>query len=194
MNLTKENLSIVTYIRSARNKFEEVCESRVEAKHNNAIYTILNYGLIVRELCEYLEGYIKYKESGNTKYKGKLYGSTIAFYNSMFTNNTKYRRKMYLTDMDLITKEFLEQSKRLKGIMEDHIKDVDIDPEFRALMSLTDNQYRKIAKVNRDDMEIYMWLCMKGTYRADKYDIPVRLRIAFNDATTPVMHLFKPGK
>jgi hypothetical protein len=67
---------------------------------------------------------------------------------------------------------------------------------MKALLELTDNQYKKVSKVNKDDIEIYFWLLYDKTYKNHdhKYDLPTSLRVAYNTPSTPVMHLYENRK
>ena len=200
MILTKENLATKTYVRSAKDKFEEICDSRIKQRRDNRKVNILNYVKMVQDVRKFVEGFIKYKESGSGKYGTDVAATTVQFYNSMFEadfdpNKTKkhgeYRHVMYLTDFPSMMESFLKETKLLQDIMESHVNETNIDPEMKLVLQLTDNQYRKIAKVNRDDMSIFLWLSWAETFRADKFNIPPTLRAMFNDPLTPVMHLVK---
>ena len=92
-----------------------------------------------------------------------------------------------------IVKGFLEQTKKLQDILDAHIDEANMDPELKTLLEMTNNQYRKITKVNRDDLKIYTWLLFGETARNHdgKYDIPVSLRVAYEDPKTPVIHFYK---
>lgn len=196
MMLTKESLSSKLYVRNMMNKFEEVAESREKQRMDPRVFTMLNYEKIIDEMCQYVQGYVDYKAKGSDKYKGEVMGNTIQFYNRMFTDEKKYRRKMYLADMKDICKGFLEQTKRLQTLMEKYVDESAIDHEMKTLLELTDNQYKKVSKVNKDDIEIYFWLLYDGTYKNHdhKYDLPTSLRVAFNTPSTPVMHLYENRK
>lgn len=191
--LTKESLVTRLYVKEARNMFEDICNERESQKMDPRVFTILNYEKMVGDLAEYISGYIKYKEKGSNKYKGQVAGTTLQFYNRMFTDEKKYRRKFYLPDMKDIIKGFLEQTKKLQDILDAHIDEANMDPELKTLLEMTNNQYRKITKVNRDDLKIYTWLLFGETARNHdgKYDIPVSLRVAYEDRKTPVIHLYK---
>ena len=193
MLLNKESLATKLYVKNMANKFEEVAESREMPKRDVRIFTMLNYEKIVDEMYQYVKGYVDYKSKGTDKYKGQVAGQTIQFYNRMFTDDKKYRRKMYLADMKDIVKGFLEKTKLLQEIMEQYVDESAIDPEMKTLLELTDNQFKKVSKVNKDDIEIYMWLMYDGTFKNHdhKYDLPTSLRVAFNTPSTPVMHLYK---
>lgn len=188
--LTIDSLNMGMYIKNARNLFEDVCDSRAKHKTDTRIFTIMNYEKIAKDMFEFVDGYIKYKTKNNDKYKGKVAGSTVQFYNRMFTDDG-YRRKCYLVDVSDIMKGFLTYTKKLQDIMADHIDETAIDSEMKTLFDLTNNQFRKVSKVNRDDLTLTLWLMHEGTFREDKYLPPVSLRVAYNDPKTPVMHLFQ---
>ena len=118
--LTKESLVTRLYVKEARNMFEDICNERESPKMDPRVFTILNYEKMVGDLAEYISGYIKYKEKGSNKYKGQVAGTTLQFYNRMFTDEKKYRRKFYLPDMKDIVKGFLEQTKKLQDILDAH--------------------------------------------------------------------------
>lgn len=86
-----------------------------------------------------------------------------------------------------INESFLVQTKRLQSLLEDYSEYEDITMEGKALLKMTDNQYRKLSKVYRDDMQIYLWLI---TYKNpdSSFNISDKLYEDFKDKTTPVMH------
>ena len=104
----------------------------------------------------------------------------------MFTNKKKYRRKMYLPEIKDSYADFLRGTKELQTLMESSIERSQSDPEFHMLLTMTNNQYRKLSKVCRDDMQIYLWLCTENL--SNQYHISGKLRADFVDDNTPVLH------
>lgn len=189
--LTKEELATRIHVKNARNLFIDVSESRVNGYTDKREFSILNYPRIVKEMYEFVSGYIKCKADGKyDKYKNTAVGTTIQFYNNMFADD-KYRKKIHLTDFDDIIKGFLEWTDKLQTIMDEHINELHIDTEMNTMFQLTNNQYRKLAKVNRDDMEIFLWLTYKTDINTKARDISGALRAAYLDDKTPVMHEIK---
>lgn len=186
-------LNMTKFTAANRRMFEDVANSYQNIKDSdNVQYTILNYGKILDEMCEFIEGYISYRDKGDNTYAGKVLSTTIYFYNAMFNDTDKYRRRMTLAEMKGINKEFLEQTKRLQSLLEKYSKDKSDDKELSQLLNLTNNQYAKISKVYKDDMKIYLWLTSLNS-RFLRKSIDVDLRIAFEDKSTPVMHVYKPN-
>lgn len=189
--LTKDLLETRLHVKRSRNLFIDVSESHNKKYAlNKQEYSILNYPRIVKEMYAFIDGYIKCKASGNYKYKDNTFGTTIQFYNNMFIDE-KYRKKIHLNEMDSLMKEFLEWTDKLQDLMDKHMNELGIDTEMNTMFQLTNNQYRKLAKVNRDDMEIFLWLVYKTEVNANAHDIPGTLRAAFMDENTPVMHEIK---
>ena len=188
--LSKELLSTRLYAKNARNLFMQVSESRNRKILGKQKYTILNYPRIVREMYEFIDGYIECKASGEYKYRDTAFGTTIQFYNKMFTDKG-YRREVTLDDIPDMMKQFLEWTNKLQDVMEKHLNELNVDTEMRSMFELTNNQYRKLAKVNHDDMEIYMWLVFKQNLASTAPDLPGTLRAAYLDESTPVMHEIK---
>jgi hypothetical protein len=189
--LTKETLSTRIHVKNARNLFIDVSDSRKFGNFDKRLYSILNYPRIAREMYEFIKGYIECKASGKYKYKDTAVGTTILFYNNMFKEE-KYRKRIHLDEFDDLTKEFLEWTEKLQDIMDAHLNELDIDSEMKTIFELTNNQYRKLARVNRDDMEIFLWLVYKSEINPKtKREIPGTLRAAFLDDSTPVMHEIK---
>ena len=58
-----------------------------------------------------------------------------------------------------------------------------------ALIRLTNNQYKKLAKVCRDDMKIYLWLTTSGS-KFFAYHLDETTRSAYSDKKAPVMHKY----
>ena len=131
-----------------------------------------------------MAGYKEYFDSDNDKYRYNLVSSTRNFFDNQFIDK-KYRRMMTLSDFSDINKSFLEATKKLQDIMEDTKDD---DNEVRTILTLVNNQYRKVAKVYRDDMRIVLWLRSLNSQSSMRYSITTELRQAFYDNTTPVIH------
>lgn len=188
MLFTKEDIFMRDFVVKNKSLFEQVARAHVyENKNRDKKFSQLNYKNILNDMIEFLNGYIEYKEKDTQKYTGKVVGTAKAFYDSMFDkSNTKYRKKIYLAEMKDSYTDFLQGTKNLQKLMEDNIDRANRDPEFRILMTMTNNQYRKISKVCRDDMQIYLWLSTADTIY--KYDIQPKLRADFVDDNTPVIH------
>ena len=56
--------------------------------------------------------------------------------------------------MNYINEDFLKGTKRLQTILDAQSPTPD-DTEFKSILLMTDNQYKKISKVWNDDMHIY---------------------------------------
>ena len=101
----------------------------------------------------------------------------------------KYRRIITLSDFRNLNKLFLIKTKELQTLLETYSEDKS-NLEVHAMCEMTDNQYRKIAKVHKDDMQIYMWLVRSNSsvfYKA----LDEKTKRAFYDNSTPVMHQVK---
>lgn len=189
--------SISDVIRDNRSLFEDV--NRHDNTRDNGEYTILDYGKIVNDMGDYLEGYFKYKESGDDKYADKLLSSTHKFYDDMFTD-IKYRTPFNLNDMRDINKEFIKNTKRLQALLEtDDYKDEKAkdekesdSKEIKAVLKMTDNQYNKLMKVYKDDAKIYLWLATR--YSPFRKSLDPKLHAAFENEKTPVIHRIKKTK
>lgn len=188
--LTKESLSMKGFVIENKGLFEKVAqEYKYDTKYRERQYTQLNYRYILKEMVDFVNGYIEYKEKDSGKYSGKVLGTAKSFYDAMFTNKKKYRRKLYLSEIKDTYADFLRGTKELQKLLEDNVERANGDPEFRILITMTDNQYRKLSKVCRDDMQIYLWLATENT--SYEYSISGKLRADFVDDNTPVIHLKK---
>ena len=182
----KNEINTKKFVIANRNLFESIASGYSNMRdEDDVIYSILNYEKILKEMKDFLNGYVEYKESGDDKYAGKVMSSAINFYNGMFETD-KYRRTMTLSDMRSINKSFLELSKLLQDKMIEISESYD-DSETVGMLKLTDNQYAKVSKVYRDDMDIYLWITSKNSI-VKPHVIPVDLRVKFLDKTTPVIH------
>lgn len=191
--LTKENLATFVHIKNARNLFIDVADTRSKITYDKREYDILNYPRIVKEMYDFIDGYIKCKASGNYKYKNSAVSTTVQFYNNMFKDK-KYRKHINLCEMDELMKGFLEWTDRLQTLMDEHLHELGVDTEMKAMFDLTNNQYRKLAKVNRDDLEIYLWILYdSGIDKEHKRSLPSNLKIMYENKLTPVMHEIKKG-
>lgn len=186
----KINISIPSLIENNRHLFEKVSDNYMNMKNIHDVqYNILNYEKILNDMCEFVEGYTSYSaDDENDKYKDKVLSITRNFYNSMFTDIKKYRKNnIVLREFQDINIAFLEGSKRLKEMLETLSNSDNLSCEMESLIFLTDNQYKKLNKVHRDDMKIYLWLSSSNS-SVFKYEIDSSLRKAFNDKTSPVIH------
>jgi len=177
--------SVQDYILKNRDMFELVQDVRDNpsgtSTSRNGEHTMLNYGKILDDMINYLEGFQSYKRSGEKKYKHKVITSTYGFYNAMFTSD-KYRKNITLSEFASNNFKFVEKSKKLNTLIKQMRKSV--DNEVLNVARISENQYKKLAKVNRDDMKIYLWL-VKGKSISDD------LREFYSDNTSPVMHKIK---
>ena len=192
-------LNTQLFVEKHRNMFEDVARQYDDVKDLNGPqkYSILNYGKILDMICEYMTGYINYKEKGNNEYSDKVLSQTIYLYNTMFTDK-KYRTKIELSQMTDINRSFLEGTKKLQTLLDEQTKLLQTKEgpdaeELNKMIMLTNNQYGKLSKVYHDDMSIYLWLiASKSKIKfLNRYNIDSKLRVDFNDKHTPVMHKVK---
>lgn len=188
--LTKDLLETRIHVKKARNLFIDVSNTRKQGYQDKTMYSILDYPRIAREMYEFIKGYIECKSTGAYKYKNTAVSTTVQFYNNMF-KDPKYRRRIHLSDMDELMSGFLEYTNKLQSIMDEHLKELNVDAEMKTMFELTNNQYRKVAKVNRDDMEIFLWLVYKNEINGKSHGISGSLRAAYLNDSTPVMHEVK---
>lgn len=185
--LTEDTLSMKAFVVDNKDLFQQVAhEYKCDTKKRERQYTQLNYRYILKEMVDFVNGYIEYKEKDSSKYAGKVLGTAKSFYDGMFSNKKKYRRKLFLPEIKDTYADFLRGTKELQALLEANLNRGNIDPEFRMLLTMTDNQYRKISKVCRDDMQIYLWLATEDT--SYEYHISGKLRADFVDSNTPVIH------
>ena len=186
------NLSIKDYVIKNKTLFEDVANEYNNISHQyDTEYTILDYEKIISQMIEYVEGYVSYMESGNDKYSGKVISTTKAFYDSMF-DSKEYRKTIVLSEFRASNKKFLEKTRELQTLLEKCTEDK-AKSELCALCEMTDKQYRKLGKVLRDDMQIYLWLVSSNSKVFNK-TISAELRSNFYDKSTPVMHQKKRDK
>lgn len=188
MKFTTDMLETKLYVKDATSLFEDVVESHNRIQTDTREFSILNYDKMLNDMIEFVKGYNDYKRGSTGKYKGQVVTSMASFYNKMFTDDKTYRKKIHLRDMNDLIESFLKKTKELNDLLDSMVHDAELDVEVKNVIEVTNNQYRKIAKVNRDDMRIYLWLCYKDTFRRDTFSIPLELRMAFKDKRTPVMH------
>lgn len=170
---------IQAYVMKARDLFEDVQSTEGSTSYTRAgQQSILNYEKILDDMMMYLKGYQKYHESKNNSYRHKVIQQTYTFYNNMF-KDPKYRKKIALSNFPQNNYKFIQKSKELNTVIKNMKRSV--DNETLNLARVTENQYKKIAKVNKDDMNIYLWL-HKGQ------SVSSELRSFYGDRTTPVMH------
>lgn len=174
-----------------RNLFEDVAKGFVDAKDIYKVqYTILNYDMILDQMIEFIDGYKQYAAGDDHKYDGKVLTISRNFYGKMFTD-PKYRKKIELKQYKELNASYLRKTKQLQTIIETYLKDKKISAEMDALIRLTDNQYKKLAKVCRDDMKIYLWLTTSNS-KFFAYHLDEATRSAFANKNAPVMHKHIP--
>ena len=186
VNMIPESTEVRDYILKNREMFEDVQDARKKNSGTSRVgeHSVLNYPKILDDMIKYLKGFKDYKGSGSKTYKHRVIQSTYNFYNSMFDSNEngKYRKKITLSEFPNMNYKFIEKSKELHQLIQDMKKSV--DNETLNLVRVTEKQYKKIAKVNRDDMVLYMWL-------ASDLVCPANVRSFYGDPSTPVMHKTK---
>lgn len=190
--ISKESLAMKPFVTENRWLFEKVAREYVkDTRFRERKYSQLNYKRILDEMVDFVNGYIEYKSKNSNKYAGKVLGTAKSFYDGMFekANKKKYRKILYLPDVRDSYTEFLEGTKALQILLENSIDRAKLDPEFDMLLTMTNNQYRKISKVCKDDMEIYLWQATLG--KSYEHTIPSKLRVDFVDDNTPVLHYSK---
>lgn len=184
--LHAEDIATKSFVASAKDLFEQTAKTVVRTKVVKK-YTMLNYEDILDKMCEYIESYNEYKRDGDDKYRGKVLSITKTYYDSIFTDD-KYRKKLTLKEMSNVPGVFLKKTKALQTLLEKYCDKQDHDYELQQILIMTNNQYKKLSKVYRDDMEIFMWLATKDSNIVKEHTIPAQMRLNFYDPSTPVIH------
>lgn len=175
-------------VQNNRNLFENVAKGYINAKDiYRTQYTVLNYEVILTQMIEFLEGYVEYTKHDDKKYDGKVLMISRNFYDKMFREKDKYRKVINLEQYPEMNKKFLEKTKQLQSVIEGYLKNKPVSGELNSLIALTNNQYKKLAKVCRDDMKIYLWLTTSNSV-VFKYNIDESTRSEFSNKNSPVMH------
>jgi len=191
MSLSVKELETRKCTETNKNLFEDVAKGYVNAKDVYRVqYTILNYEKIIDQMIEYLDGYVRYSESDDKKYDGKVLAVSRSFFDKMFTEK-EYRMKINLEQFKDINKTYLKKTKELQTVIESYLNDKEISAEMESLIRMTNNQYKKLAKVCRDDMKIWLWLTTSNSKRF-AYHLDDTTRSAYNDKRSPVMHKHVP--
>lgn len=174
-----------------RTMFEDVAKTHLNnLPSDDVLYSVMDYGRILQEMCTFLEGYGSYRDENDDRYDGKLVASTKKFYDNMFatqdSSESPYRKQMTLVDMQTINEAYVQGTLQLKTIMESMMEKYP-DTETEQIVAMTRNQYGKVAKVYGDDMELYLWLATKQS-RVNPKCAQVKNRVNFWNTQTPVMH------
>lgn len=174
-----------------KNLFEDVSKSYVNAKEiYRTQYSVLNYDMILDQMIEFVDGYKQYADSDKHDYDGKVLRISQKFYDNMFTDK-KYRKVINLEQYKEMNTSYLKKTKTLQTIIETYLKDKTISAEMDSLIRLTNNQYKKLAKVCRDDMKIYLWLTTSGS-KFFAYHLDEGTRSQYANKKAPVMHKHVP--
>ena len=67
--ITKENMSTKEFVLTNKKLFEDVAKEYSRPVSSGERYTQLNYDRILNDMCEYIDGYIKYKNNGEDHLK-----------------------------------------------------------------------------------------------------------------------------
>ena len=182
-------LSTKMFVIANKSLFEDVMRDYENARSEfESEYTILDYKKILSEIIDFLNGYVEYEESGDRKFSGKVLDRTKQFYDNMFEDKS-YRTTITLSEFKGVTQAFLEKTKELQTLLEQYGDDKS-RPELCAMCAMTNKQYKKLGKVCRDDVNIYLWLRSSNS-SVFHHDIDAKLRQYFEDDTSPVMHRVK---
>jgi len=174
-----------------RTMFEDVANTYPNIRpKDDVMYSSMDYGKIFGKICEFLEGYVAYRDENDQSYDAKILQSTKSFYDSMFADmgvNSPYRKTCTLADMrSTVMESFLTGTHNLQMVMESmQEKYPDIQTEQLAVM--TTNQFNKLAKVYRDDMDLYLWLATRNS-KTNSKQASVQNRMHFMNVDTPVVH------
>lgn len=189
--ISSKELETRKCVSNNKNLFEDVAKSFVNAKDiYKTQYDILNYDMILDQMIEFIDGYKEYEAKDDKKYEGKVLKISQNFYDKMFTDK-KYRKKIHLEQFKDINVSYLKKTKELQTIIENYLKDKSISAELNSLIRLTNNQYKKLAKVCRDDMKIYLWLSTSNS-KFFAYHLDESTRSAYANKNAPVMHKYIP--
>lgn len=175
-------------VENNKNLFEDVAKGYINAKDIYRVqYSILNYSKIIDQMIEFIDGYKSYADTDDKKYDGKVLSISRNFYDRMFTDKDKYRMKINLEQFKDINKEYLIKTKQLQSLIESYLADKNMTSEMNALITLTNNQYKKLSRVMKDDMKIYLWLSTSNS-KLFAYSIDNSTRSEFSNNNSPVMH------
>ena len=174
-----------------RTMFEDVASTVPNIRPNDdVLYSSMNYSKVLKEMCAFLEGYVQYRDKNDTAYDDKIITSTKKYYDAMFSNldsESPYRQQITLSDMKCVNEAFVSGTQQLKVVME-QMTDKYPDFETQQLATMSKNQYNKLAKVYRDDMQLYLWLATKDRHGRTAKIAPIKNRVDFMDVNTPVIH------
>lgn len=180
--------NIVAFVKNKQSDFERISKEYSNRRDKDDVeYTILDYNKIFTEMIDFIKGYVEYKNSGDTKFLGKVVSTCTNFYGAMFSDN-KYRKKFILDEFKGIVKDYLVHTKELTTLIDEIGENVEpTDYELKNLLIMTSNQYRKIGKVFSDDMDIYFWLNTAGS-QIYNHKISDKLEKDYRNKQTPVIH------
>ena len=167
--LKSSELATRKCVENNRSLFEDVAKGFVNAKDiYQTEYSILDYETILNQMIEFVDGYAQYSKEGDKK----------------------YRRKITLDQFKDINTIFLQKTKQIQNLIEGYLKQEEKTSEMSSFLSLTNNQYKKIAKVYRDDMKIYLWLTTSNS-KFFSFNLDASTRSEFTNKFSPVMHKAK---
>lgn len=175
-----------------KNLFEKVAKGFVSAKDvYRTQYTILDYIKILDNMIEFVNGYKEYESGNDHKFDGKVLTVTRQFYDKMFKDR-EYRKIINLDEFKQINESYLKKTKELQSLMESYLNADKVSAELDSLIRMTNNQYKKLAKVCRDDMKIYLWITTADS-SFFAFHIDESTKKSFNDKKSPVIHKYKKG-
>lgn len=186
------NTTLGTIICEYRTMFENV--SRVVPNirpDDDVMYSSMNYEKCMNDMCQFLEGYVQYCiEPSEKQYDQKnVIASTKKFYDNMFADTSAesmYRHQTTLADMKNLNVTFLEYTRKLDDVLHFVMEQCD-SAEADQLVTMSCNQFKKLAHVYNDDMKLYMWLSTRNS-KTHPNVIPIKNKVDFRNTKTPVMH------
>lgn len=176
--------TIQSFVKDNSDLFEKIVLSNDRKTYNDGdVYNILDYQRILAMIGEYVTGYVAYRDKKEDSFESsKIIEKTKKFYDSLFSESG-YRRKFNLPEMPEINKQYLILSNELKKVLVQMIatNDNERDLELETFIQLTSNQYKKLSKVYKDDMKLWLWLSFLCDCSED-------LKKAHRNNNTPVIH------
>lgn len=191
--MNPNNLEMQRSVDANRNLFEQVNNAYIDAKTLFKVqYIILDYIKIVDSLCAYLDDYMSYAAEGSDKFKDRVLPTTRNLYERMFVDR-EYKKIINIEDFKADNYEFLVKSKNLKDRLVGILSNEKTTGEMNSIVRMTDNQYKKLMKVYHDDMKIYLWIVSSNSTHF-KYNLDDKVKNAFMNKRTPVMHKYKKSE
>lgn len=159
----------------------------------NKKFKILDYTKILNLITQYMRQYVTYLHTEKDKYKDRILGLTQAFYDSLFKKE-EYKKEVSIQEFKDEIDAFINGTKGfqtvIKEVEHECCCDCAMAKECEHMVTISVNEYLKIGRVFRTDLNLYNSIRKSGS---KVYNEPFTSEqsYVFSNEETPCMHIVK---